>query len=680
MNWEVRTMQSKRSFFNRTLFRKNLTRFWPLWALASLGGALFPLALLLEILRDKTPSVEALQVTAAYYEVLAYGVPIISLIYAILCAVAVWSYLYNARSAGLMHTLPIRREGLFVTNFLSGMAMMLIPYVVTGGLMILISLGCGAFDPVGVLVTVLGVLGESFFYFATATLTAFCVGNVFALPAVYFLLHFLAVILDWMVSVFSQGFIFGLSGSYSGTVEYLSPTVYLINQVDVDRLYEEQFMRAELTGTGYYSNVLVDVSLEKGWLIGVYALVGVVCMVLAYALYRRRRSESAGDVVAVGWMKPIFRYGGAALAAVLGGIALYELFWRSYNYSQYYQALPLTVCMAAAGAIGYFGASMLLAKSLKVFRQTWKGMGLVVIGCAAICCVLHFDVLNITGRVPEVSQVESVRLYVAGNNYTFYPGEDDDLLQKVRTVHQAIAADAQYFMEMENVSVEDRGLRTAYTYVRLNYELKNGRTVTRRYNLRLWEDRLEQPETAEYLLDQLVNSREMRLRRIHVADSGYQADGGYIYLESRDKGFDLSSREAAAILEAVSQDAAAGNWGDVDWFVSDQRDEYAIDLRLTYLYESPGSQETYSSYDSVVITLRPEMEHTIRCLKELRLVDEDDLITYRELYPEQYDEEYQLYAEKYGITSYEEYVIMRNSASFRIEGGSESTAVVVTAA
>ena len=31
MNWEVSTMQSKRSFFNRTLFRKNLTRFWPLW-------------------------------------------------------------------------------------------------------------------------------------------------------------------------------------------------------------------------------------------------------------------------------------------------------------------------------------------------------------------------------------------------------------------------------------------------------------------------------------------------------------------------------------------------------------------------------------------------------------------------------------------------------------------------
>lgn len=43
MSWEVRTMQSKTSYFNATLFRKNLTRFWPLWGLASFIGALFTL-------------------------------------------------------------------------------------------------------------------------------------------------------------------------------------------------------------------------------------------------------------------------------------------------------------------------------------------------------------------------------------------------------------------------------------------------------------------------------------------------------------------------------------------------------------------------------------------------------------------------------------------------------------
>ena len=41
-------MRSKTSCFNGTLFRKNLSRYWPLWGLASFGGAMFPLAMLLD--------------------------------------------------------------------------------------------------------------------------------------------------------------------------------------------------------------------------------------------------------------------------------------------------------------------------------------------------------------------------------------------------------------------------------------------------------------------------------------------------------------------------------------------------------------------------------------------------------------------------------------------------------
>ena len=194
MNWEVRTMQSKtlssNMLFNATLFRKNLTRFWPLWGMASFLGSLAPLAMLVQLMHNG--AVTKLEATQAYYTVLVNFIPVVSLCYAVLCAMVVWSYLYNTRSVGLMHTLPIRRQGLFVTNFLSGMAMMLIPYVITGALCVLVSLAYGYFEPVGLLNTILGVAGESFFYFASATFVAFLTGNIFALPALYFLAHFLA--------------------------------------------------------------------------------------------------------------------------------------------------------------------------------------------------------------------------------------------------------------------------------------------------------------------------------------------------------------------------------------------------------------------------------------------------------------------------------------------------------
>ena len=98
-------MRSKTSCFNSTLFRKNLSRYWPLWGLASFGGAMFPLAMLLELLHNGFRFWSPLETRQAYYTVLSYGVPVISIVYAILCAMAVWSYLYNARSVGLMHTL-----------------------------------------------------------------------------------------------------------------------------------------------------------------------------------------------------------------------------------------------------------------------------------------------------------------------------------------------------------------------------------------------------------------------------------------------------------------------------------------------------------------------------------------------------------------------------------------------
>ena len=656
-----------------TLFRKNLTRFWPLWGGASFLGSLFPLALLLQLMRGRVDLIEPLSVTEMYYSVLCYGVPILSLLYAILCAMLVWSYLYNSRSVGLMHTLPITRRGVFVTNFLSGMAMMLIPYAIVGTLCVLISLAYGVLEPVGLLVTVLGVLGESFFYFASATLVAFMVGNVFALPAVYFLLHFLAPLLDWLLCLFAGNFIFGLDSYYSGVVEFLSPTVYLMERVNVNCTYEEVQVVTELTHTDGYITRLTAVTLENAWLIGVYALVGVVFLALAYVLYARRRSESAGDVVAVGWMKPVFRFGLAALAALLGGQALYALFWDSFQSGSYYDALPMAVCMLVAGTIGYYAASMLLAKSLRVFRGSWKGLILVAAGCIALCCVLRFDLLGISRRVPEASQVQKVEFYAADNTDKLYPGEDDALLEQVRTVHKTIVADQDYVRDYEDSDrrylVVSGDTTMTETYIRFIYTLNNGLQVERRYSIPLTKYRIKQEGTYDNLLDTLVNSETMKARRLHAGDDRYTIISGDLYLESSGDYFDLSSREAAAVLDAVAKDAAGGTWGDYDWFDQNGNNAYALNLELSFTY--PGDYGG-TSYDWINITVRPGMDNTVACLKELGLVTERDLVT-RE------DMEKMTSRNRSEAVEYAEKMAQENAASIGVIGGADGpTAVYVT--
>ena len=644
-------MRSKTSCFNGTLFRKNLSRYWPLWGLASFGGAMFPLAMLLELLHNGFRFWSPLETRQAYYTVLSYGVPVISIVYAILCAMAVWSYLYNARSVGMMHTLPVRREGLFVTNVLSGLTMMAIPYAVTGGLLVLVSLLFGGFEPVGVLVTVLGVMGESLFFFGLATFCAFIVGNVFMLPTLYGLLNFIAVLTDFMVNLLAQGFCFGLNSSYSGTVEWLSPVVYLIQKISPNSTYETQWVTDRLGGQRYETSVLTSVTLENGWLIAVYAAAGAALLGLAWLLYRRRRSESAGDVVAVGWMKPVFRYGCAVYAAILGGRLLYAQLWDSFQNGRYFTVLPMILCMIAGGAIGYYAASMLLAKTPRVFRSTWKGMLAVALGCAALCGAMKCDLFGVVRRVPAPDSVKLVNVYAAGSNYYLTPGKDDALIEKVRTLHQTIIDDKDYIMstaEGRSVYAETEDSYAidapaseivstsvssfANTSVRFTYTLNSGLKVERRYNLYLTQNRMDQEDTYDHLLDQLINSPEMRQKRIRWRDEGFQMTEAWF--ETWSGGGTLGSREAGLLLDAVAKDAENGDWGVYNWFLADN-DADNYDLRIQFEYKLPESQFN-RIHDTIRINVKEGMTETIRALKDLKLITDADLVTNRERYPWQY--------------------------------------------
>ena len=645
-------MRSKTSCFNGTLFRKNLSRYWPLWGLASFGGAMFPLAMLLELLHDGFRFWSPLETRQAYYTVLSYGVPVISIVYAILCAMAVWSYLYNARSVGMMHTLPIRREGLFVTNVLSGLTMMAIPYAVTGVLLVLVTMLFGGFEPMGVLVTVLGVMGESLFFFGLATLCAFIVGNVFMLPALYGLLNFIAVLTDFMVNLLAQGFCFGLNSSYSGTVEWLSPVVYLVQKISPNSTYETQWVTDRLGGQRYETSVLTSVTLENGWLIAAYAAAGAALLGLAWLLYRRRRSESAGDVVAVGWMKPVFRYGCAVYAAILGGRLLYALLWESFQNGQYFALLPMILCMIAGGAVGYYAASMLLAKTPRVFKTTWKGMLAVALGCAALCGAMKYDLFGVTRRIPAPDSVKLVNVYAAGSNYYLTPGKDDALIEKVRTLHQTIIDDKDYIMstaEGRSVYMEtEEGSYTigapaseivstsvssfANTSVRFTYTLNSGLKVERRYNLYLTQNRMDQEDTYGHLLDQLINSQEMRQKRIRWRDEGFQLDGAWI--DTWRDYSDLSSREVGLILDAVAKDAENGDWGVYNWFQADN-DADSYEIQIHFQYKLPESQFD-RTYDAIQVNVKEGMTETIRALKDLKLITDADLVTNRERYPWQY--------------------------------------------
>lgn len=621
-------MQSKTSFFNRTLFRKNLSRYWPLWGFASFVGFLAPAALLVRVIQSGETSVAPLRVREIYYYLVADAVPIVSIAYAILCAMAVWSYLYNARSVGMMHSLPIRREGLFLTNLLSGLAMMAIPYLVAGGLGTLLFACCGGFDAWGTLATILAVIGQSVTFFGLATFCAFLTGNIFALPVLYFLLNFLAPLGDWLCNLFARGFLFGFTADYSGTVDFLCPMVYLTQRLYVNSEYETVRDSAL-----EYQNRLTSVTLENAWLIAAYAAAGLVFLALAYLLYRRRESERAGDVVAVRVFRPVFRFGVAALSALLGGRLLYALLWESFQAGDTFTPVPLAICLMVAGLIGYYAASMLLAKSLRVFRGSAVGALCLVAACVAFCAGMRYDLFGIERRIPDQNEITQLEIYLARNTYYLTPEDQPELLSGAQDLQRTLIA--QKDLIRSNYETYRHGSTSsdpdAYTNIRYIYTLKNGATVERFYTVSFARSDLQTSGSYANVMDSFVNSPALRQARLRWGDPEFHVESGWFSIQDGDDNFTLGTQECETLLSAIARDAENGNWGRYDWF-EDDGTAYAMDLSFDFYRDLIDEHGThYRSYDSIYITVRPEMTETKQALLDLNLATEQDFVTWQEL-------------------------------------------------
>lgn len=124
-------MRSETSFFNKTLFLKNILRFWPVWAFYTLIWLyVMPVGLWSTIssLSPRIPEADIMRilVSQVHHKCFDAG-STLTAVFGILAAMSVFSYLFSIKSAGFFHALPIKREGLFITNYLSGLSFLIVP-------------------------------------------------------------------------------------------------------------------------------------------------------------------------------------------------------------------------------------------------------------------------------------------------------------------------------------------------------------------------------------------------------------------------------------------------------------------------------------------------------------------------------------------------------------------------
>ena len=625
MSWEVSSMQSKRSFFNVTLFQKHLSRFWPLWGGVSLVGAMFPLYLQLTLMQYGG-DVSILTTTGEFrytlYQLAAYFVPAFVCAYAILCIMAVWGYLYNARSVGMMHTLPVDRTCLFVTNTLAAMTMQLIPFAVTGGLLCLIALGWGFFDLIGVLNTILTVLFCILLFTGIGTLCAMLTGHTFVLPVFYVLANFLAFLLEMLVTNLSHIFLIGVPMLEDvGRLSILSPIVKLYNSVEV-------YIERPADG------VMIP-HLRGLWVAALYALAGLALLALSWFLYKKRHSESAGDVVSFRWLRPIFRYGVALLSGLTIGRLLYELLWREiFQRGDYADPLPMAVCLFLAGLLGYYAASMLLEKSRRVFgKKSLPGVGIVAAGAIAVCLLVSLDLFGLEKKIPAWDEIESVSIEDRGVYSSWDAGEYPDQARALRDFHQAVIDDLDYIRSYVPDWTQDED-RVFSHYIYLTYYLKDGTVLERQYSIWMTADRAEIAGTFENLLNAFYQDPEVRAYDVRIP-TGTTLDSIDIhsrfisgYVNTRDHA-DGSNQETEQLYAALQKDADEGNIPAKDimqyyegWFYNN-----SFYFRINCRGFDKGTNGYYYRIQEVYIA--PTMTNTLSTLVELGYMTEEEVAEWK---------------------------------------------------
>ena len=614
-------MPSKRSFFNLTLFKKHLSRFWPLWGGVSLVGAMFPLYVQLTLMQNAGNTnilTGAGEFRYTLYQLAAYLAPAFVCAYAILCVMAVWGYLYNARSVGMMHTLPVDRTCLFVTNTLAATAMQLIPFAVTGGLICLIALCWGFFDLVAVLNTVLAVLFCVLLFTGIGTLCAMLTGHAFVLPVFYLLANFLAFLMEILVTNLAHSFLIGVPMLEDvGRLSFLSPVVKIYNSFGV---YVE---RPEQGG--------IIPHLRGLWIVALYALVGLALLALGWFLYKRRHSESAGDVVAFRWLRPIFRYGVALLSGLTIGLLLYELLWREiFQKGNYAEPLPMAVCLFLSGLIGYYAASMLLVKSRRVFgKKSLPGVGIVAAGAVAVCLLVSVDLFGLQKKIPAWEEIESVSISDRGVYSLWDAGKYPEQAGALRDFHQAIVDDLDYIRSYIP-NWEHEGDRIFSHYITLEYHLKDGSTLWRQYDLWIAEDRVKTAGTFENLLSEFYQDMEVRAADVRIPDNAELDDidvccdyADTWYINARDHA-DGDNREARQIYDALQRDAQEGRVPPKDVLqFHEEWNPRSFYLQIHYRIFDKESRGYYGR--STVVYLSPSMTNTIDTLVELGYVTDWDV-------------------------------------------------------
>ena len=387
-------MPSERTFFNKAIYKRALSRFW------LIGAAYAAVLCFLTLMCGRYFNFDTKEIA----EYVSYSILsnltrreiVAAAVAAVVMAIAVHGWMFRKTSAAYIAALPVTREALLISSLLAGLTLLILPCIIAMLVSLLLYGGAGPLWTPYLLCSAAAVVLMNIAFFGLASFCTVFTGNAAVLPALYVIALYGFVGIEVVIRYIAEFLLFGVRGT-GWELAVLSPVYYFSNNY-----------------VGSYSHAIP--------LTAIYAAAGVILAGLAVIFFRHRRMEAAGETVAVPALRPLFRWGLAAVGSFgMAVLTLKTVFGAGSNIFGSYigegsvgtpaKVAILLLAMIFGAAVGWFGAEALMRKTLRVFDRHWKGLGVF---CALLCALViggELDMFGVERYQPKADEIGYAEVY-----------------------------------------------------------------------------------------------------------------------------------------------------------------------------------------------------------------------------------------------------------------------------
>ena len=444
---------------------------------------------------------------------------VVTIVLSLVSGVRGMAFVFHKSENDFYHSLPIKREKLFLVSYVNTMLFYLVPFVIC----MLMSVGIVQVYEPAVIISAASLIE----HMALHILAYFMMCNI----------HIFLV----MVTGRTVIALLGIAGAYLvGILYFYTGVVYMsvwFHCVPIEEVPDE-ILRLLCPPLNYICIGRGGTPDEYPMILAM-AIISIIAFLLAFLLYRRRPSEAAGTGIVYRGLKNVIKVLINTLCGVVGTVIV--CFASLFLMVKYVSVLGMIVLLFFL-VVGYIILQLIVEQDVRTCKRDLP-IFFISVGCAVLwTAFFQHDICKVNSYIPKQSEVESVAVA-----FTYDEDEEYRLANmEFKDINTVLTLAEHGVKQSGKLDLYDNN---SYEFS-IRYHMKDGREIQRNYT---------GLPTAEFkeLMDIIVDSEEYR-KSTYIFDD-YEYDRVNVFLSEWSVGVSkvyylTTAEQQKELIEALRKD------------------------------------------------------------------------------------------------------------------------------